>query len=372
MSGPLGVYIHFPFCASKCPYCHFASVPYRDDLSAIWTEGIRREIRLRGPGRPVVDTLYIGGGTPSLLRPAGLGGLQSALGDSFDLRLDEFTLEANPGPAGERDLAGWRECGVNRLSVGVQSFDDRILKLLDRRYTARQARIFLDQARKAGFSNISVDLMIGVPTETKDSLEDSLRMTLDFGPEHVSVYILENIEGLPFASVVRDHPPDEDAAADAYDLARGRLEAAGLRRYEISNFARPGKECLHNLKYWRYEPFLGFGPSAASHLPHERWTNKSGIGEWASSLAAGTDPRDEIKLLTPRESLREALIFGLRLARGVSLEDLQQRFGFDAAAIYCQEITELKAEGFLILEADILRIAQDKFLISNRVFSKLV
>jgi oxygen-independent coproporphyrinogen-3 oxidase len=372
MAGPLGLYIHFPFCASKCPYCHFASVPYRDDLFALWTEGMVREARLRGPGGSVVETLYIGGGTPSLLSPADFGGLQFTLGESFDLGLEEFTLEANPGPAGERDFAGWRECGVSRLSVGVQSFDDRILRLLGRGYTPRQARVFLDEARKAGFANISVDLMIGVPTETRDSLDDSLRRTLDFGPEHVSVYILENIEGLPFASVVRDHPPDDDAVADAYDLARGRLEAAGLRRYEISNFARPGKECLHNLKYWRYEPFLGLGPSAASHLPGERWTNKSGIGEWASALAAGTDPRDEIKLLTPRESLREALIFGLRLAGGVSLKDLKRRFGFDVLEIYGREIEELRAEGLLILESSTLRIVQDKFLISNRVFSRLV
>ncbi len=372
MTENTGVYIHFPFCRSKCPYCHFSSVPFRADLFARWTEGIKREIAATPAIAGVVDTLYIGGGTPSLMNPGDLRRLLSILGGHLELRLEEFTIEANPGRAAAADLEGWRDAGADRLSVGIQSFNDGMLGILGRGYSSKGAAAYLRTARKAGFKNISLDLMVGVPTKTVYNLEDTLKSALDFGPDHVSLYILENIEGLPFEAFVRDHPLDEDAAAEAYDRIREGLEAAGLKRYEISNFALPGKECRHNLKYWRYEPFLGFGPSASSHMGGRRWTNTTRIEDWASALEDGADPREEDKALTPMDRLREAVVFGLRLVRGVSVEDLKRRFGFDVLDTYRKEIADLRAEGLLILEGDTLRIADDTFLISNGVFAKFV
>lgn len=372
MTENTGVYIHFPFCRSKCPYCHFSSVPFRADLFALWMEGIEREIAATPAIAGVVDTLYIGGGTPSLMNPGDLRRLRSLLGGHLRLRLEEFTIEANPARADATDFEGWRDAGVDRLSVGIQSFSDGMLGTLGRGYSSTDAAAYLRAARKAGFTNIALDLMIGIPTETGEDLEDTLKSALDFGPDHVSLYILENIEGLPFEAFVRDHPPDDDRTAEAYDRMREGLEAAGLKRYEISNFALPGKECRHNLKYWRYEPFLGFGPSASSHMGGRRWTNKTRIEDWASALEAGADPRDEDKALTPMDRLREAVVFGLRLVRGVGVEDLKRRFGFDVLDIYRKEISGLRAEGMLILEGDTLRIADDTFLISNGVFTKFV
>ena len=367
-----GLYIHFPFCRAKCSYCHFYSIPYERPLFERWRESLEKEAS-RSAGNDIrVDTLYIGGGTPSLLGPEEIFRTVEIPRSVFRLDLAEFTLEANPDVRDEAFLRGWKDAGVSRLSVGVQSFDDRILRILGRGYTARQAEEFLELARKAGFRTISLDLMIGVPTEKRASLRKSLRRVRELGPDHVSLYLLENLEGLPFESLVRDRPTDEDAAAEAYELMRDGLEEAGLRRYEISNFAREGWECLHNLKYWHYEPFLGLGPSACSHIGAGRWCNKPDLEAWASALAGGGDYREEVRPLPPEESVREALIFGLRLVRGVSIGVFKDRFGVDIMERYGREVRDLVEEGLILVEGDVLRIPGDKFLISNRVFNRFV
>lgn len=368
----IGLYIHFPFCRAKCPYCHFASVPYREDLREAWFQGLEKEVARHAPAGYRADTLYLGGGTPSLLGPRDLARMLEVLRAGLSLELDEFTLEANPDPRDVASLGGWRDAGVTRLSIGVQSFDDRVLEILGRPYSAGEARDFVRSARRAGFPVVGIDLMIGVPTETPDSLKRTMSAVAGLGPDHVSLYILENIEGLPFESFARAFPLEDDDAADAYDLMREGLEKGGLRRYEISNFAREGAECLHNLKYWRYEPFLGLGPSACSHIGPVRWCNKPAIEDWETGLVTGGDPRGEVLELTPEASLREALISGLRLDGGVRARDLAKRFGIDVRKMFRKEIAELREEGLLIVEDGTLRIPEDKFLISNAVFSRFV
>ncbi len=371
-SEAIGLYVHFPFCRAKCPYCHFASVPYREDLRELWFQGLEKEVARHAPPGCRADTLYLGGGTPSLLGPRDLARMLEVLRAGLSLELEEFTLEANPDPRDVPSLEGWREAGVTRLSIGVQSFDDRVLRILGRPYSAGEAGNFVRSARRAGFPVVGIDLMIGVPTETPDSLGRTMSAAAGLGPDHVSLYILENIEGLPFESFARAHPLEDDEAADAYDLMREGLETAGLRRYEISNFAGDGAECLHNLKYWRYEPFLGLGPSACSHIGAVRWCNKPAIMDWATGLGPGGDPRGEVLDLTPEASLREALISGLRLATGVRTRDLAKRFGIDIRKMFRKEIAELRKEGLLVVEDGTLRIPEDKFLISNAVFSRFV
>lgn len=371
-SEAIGLYVHFPFCRAKCPYCHFASVPCREDLRELWFQGLEKEVARHAPAGFRADTLYLGGGTPSLLGPRDLARMLEVLRAGLSLELEEFTLEANPDPRDVPSLEGWREAGVTRLSIGVQSFDDRVLRILGRPYSAGEAGSFVRSARRAGFPVVGIDLMIGVPTETPDSLGRTMSVAAGLGPDHVSLYILENIEGLPFESFARAHPLDDDEAADAYDLMREGLETAGLRRYEISNFAGDGAECLHNLKYWRYEPFIGLGPSACSHIGAVRWCNKPAIMDWATGLGPGGDPRGEVLDLTPEASLREALISGLRLASGVRMRDLAKRFGIDIRKMFRKEIGELRKEGLLVVEDGTLRIPEDKFLISNAVFSRFV
>jgi oxygen-independent coproporphyrinogen-3 oxidase len=290
----------------------------------------------------------------------------------FPAEIAEFTLEANPAPERSRFLRGWRGAGVNRLSIGVQSFDDEVLRTLGRPYSAGEALRFCLAARDAGFDALAVDLMTGIPGETAESADRTVRTLLELEPDHVSVYFLENVEGLPFEEVLAGRPVDEDASVETFQRIRESLAAAGLRQYEISNFARPGKECRHNLKYWRYEPFLGLGPSACSHIGGRRWCNLRSLADWARALERGEAPRDEVVELGPAQAVREALAFGLRLVEGVDTASLSKRFGVDVTAPFRREIDELAAEGLIVRTADRLRIPAEKLLVSNAILSRLI
>jgi oxygen-independent coproporphyrinogen-3 oxidase len=367
-----GLYIHFPFCAAKCPYCHFASQPWTPPDFLTWRECLEREAALSPEHGLVFDTIYLGGGTPSLLEPGDIAWLLDLARSRFSLKVDEFTLEANPAADGAGRARGWREAGVTRLSVGVQSFDEAVLRTLGRNYTAEEALRFCRAGRMAGFEALSIDLMIGIPGETPAAVASSLDTALALEPDHVSLYILENVEGLPFAEVLTRHPVDEDAVVDAYGRVRDALEAAGLRQYEISNFARPGKECRHNLKYWRYEPFLGLGPSAGSHLAGRRWSNTSSLETWSAALKRGDSAREDVVELDSTAAAREALIFGLRLVEGVDVAALGARYGVDLRRRFGPEIDELLAEGMLALFGGRLMIPPGKLLVSNWILNKFV
>jgi oxygen-independent coproporphyrinogen-3 oxidase len=270
----------------------------------------------------------------------------------------------------EQRLAAWVEAGVTRLSVGVQSFDDDVLDILGRESSEAQAAEFVRIARRAGFASVGLDLMVGVPGETRCGLIKTLAGVRRAAPDHVSLYILENVEGLPFEAVLRANPVEDDTAAEAFEFMAAGLEAEGLRRYEISNFARPGRESLHNLKYWRYEPFLGLGPSAGSHIGNERWMNAPGLDDWAAALEEGRDPRAEIVSLGPDDLVKEALVAGLRLVRGIDALEFKKRFGTDLFSRYKNEIAELVRDGLLVREEDGLRIPEGRLLVSNAILSR--
>ena len=214
--------------------------------------------------------------------------------------------------------------------------------------------------------------MIGVPGETAEAVGRTLETLLGLEPDHVSLYFLENVEGLPFARVLAHRPVDEDAAVENYERMKAGLESAGIRQYEISNFARPGKECRHNLKYWRYEPYVGLGPSACSHIGLSRWCNRDSLESWAEALDRGGPARKEVVELTPALAAREALIFGLRLVRGVDVADLEERTGVNVCALYAREIDELASEGLLIQAGARLWIPADKLLVSNAILSRFI
>jgi oxygen-independent coproporphyrinogen-3 oxidase len=380
-SGRAGLYLHFPFCRRKCAYCHFFSLPLSRSGLNSWFEGIASEAKLfadraaqsLSAERMVFETLYLGGGTPSLMSPEELRRLIDILSGRLPFKTTEFTLEANPAEETGADvLRSWRRAGVTRLSVGVQSFDDGVLRTLGRNSTGARSEDFLRRAREAEFFSLGLDLMIGVPGETADSLDRTIDAVRRIEPDHVSLYLLENVEGLPFEDILRANPVDDDAAVDAFERAAVALASLGLRRYEISNFARPGHECLHNLKYWRYEPFLGLGPSAASHLGNARWTNVASVDGWSAKLAAGDDPREEIVLLDRETEAKEALASGLRLGEGIDRADFAARFGFDPADRFRQEIASLENAGLLVLSGGRLFIPEVKLLVSNAVLSRLI
>jgi putative oxygen-independent coproporphyrinogen III oxidase len=319
-----GLYVHVPFCQSKCPYCDFYSIT---DASVVpvYLAALDLEASLYPDPFPVFDSLYLGGGTPSLLTGAQLSDLMEILHRHFTFAPDpEFTLEANPDDVTADKLRSWRDLGVNRLSLGVQSLNDRELHFLGRRHTARQAWRALELARAAGFDNLGVDLIYGLPGQPQETWSSTLKQVLQFAPEHLSCYQLTLAADTPLgrrAARGEVTPVGEEAERAFFLLTSRFLVDQGYLHYEVSNFAREEQYCCrHNRKYWRHEPYLGLGPGAHSFDGSRRWWNFSSVEQYSSSLAAGLAPVAGAETLTPAQRRLEALYLGFRTREGVSLD----------------------------------------------------
>jgi putative oxygen-independent coproporphyrinogen III oxidase len=320
---PAGLYIHVPFCRGKCPYCDFAS---GTDLALIadWLRALKGEMGFYRDYAPRFDTLYIGGGTPSLLSANELADLLAGLQEQFTFAPGtEITLEANPDDLNPQVLKGYRELGINRLSVGVQSFNDRELAFLGRRHDASQARKALDWAREAGFANLGVDLMYGLPGQTVDRWTRNLETALGFGPEHLSCYQLTIEAATPMGrrqAKGQFQSLPEEMEREFFLFTSRFLEGQGYLHYEISNFARGEKfRSRHNCKYWNHTPYLGLGPAAHSYKDGRRWWNHRSLKDYCQSLSAGEAPVAGAEVLTPEQARLEALYLGLRTREGVRL-----------------------------------------------------
>lgn len=385
----LGVYVHVPFCARKCLYCDFTAHVYRPDLAAGFAGDVLREAVLLAD-RPALrgrrgGTLYFGGGTPTVLPAAELAsaaaGLRRILGIGDGA---EATVEANPETLDADKLSRLRAAGFNRLSLGVQSWDDACLTGLGRRHTAAEAERAFRLARAAGFTNVGIDLMYGIPGQTAAAWRETLARTVALGPEHVSAYSLQIEEGTPFGRWAREGRlsapdpggagalPADDAAAEMYARAREVLGAAGYEHYEISNFAKPGFRSRHNQVYWRNGEYLGLGPGASSHLDGRRWTNVRRLDRWRAALAAGALPAAEEERLSREREMSDTVLLGLRLLEGVSLGDFRRRFGVELQAVYGPEVDELIGLGLLVLDGDRLRLAPAALPVANRVFLRFL
>src|SRR5215471_17377229 len=313
----VGLYLHIPFCSAICNYCNFNRGLFDADLKARYVAALVREIQARGERGVGADTIYFGGGTPSLLEPSEVERLIAACADAFALAGDrEVTLEANPETVSEERLRCFRAAGVNRVSFGVQSFRDEELRRLSRLHGAARAREALREARAAGFDNVSLDLMMWLPQQTVGEWLESVDETIALGPEHVSLYLLEVYPNAPLRDdMARAHwsqAPDDDAAT-MYVAAMERLEAAGYEQYEISNVARPGRQSRHNLKYWTDGEWLGFGCGAHGTVDGVRTKNVSGIDEYVERIASGQSVISEVRRMDTAERLGDALFMGLRL-----------------------------------------------------------
>lgn len=322
-----GLYVHVPFCRSKCVYCDFYSIT---DLSLTpdWLAALEKEAGLYRDKFMVFDTLYLGGGTPSLLEPAHLEVLLAALRRHFVLAPDaEVTLEANPDDLTPEKIPTYQNLGVNRLSVGVQSFHDRDLAFLGRRHTARQATQALEWVRAAGGGNLSLDLMYALPRQVERDWLETLNMALAFQPEHLSCYQLTVEAGTPLAAFKAQgkfQPADEEMEKTLFLLTSRFLEDKGYLHYEVSNFAQgESRYCRHNLKYWRHAPYLGLGPGAHSFREGERWWNHSSLELYFQALKAPLPPVAGRETLSPEQVRLETLYLGFRTRRGVALEDLR-------------------------------------------------
>ncbi|MEW6758269.1 MAG: radical SAM family heme chaperone HemW [Acidobacteriota bacterium] len=372
----LGVYVHVPYCASLCGYCDFYRMASPDGVPLEYDVQVLQEARLHVLETGTrADTVYFGGGTPSLLPVGRLGHLLAGLREWFAVAEEaETTLEANPETVTEASLEGWRRAGVNRLSLGVQSFQPAVLSLLQRRATAGQALEAVNAAGRAGFARLSVDLMAGVPGQSMRNLEDDLRRTSDLPVDHLSVYALDLHPGTPLAlRAARGEVllPDDDQCARMWERVHAVLTGAGWDHYEISNFARRGGVCRHNLKYWRGGDYVGLGPSSWSRIRGRLLGNPRDGKAWAEALRAGLPPWETEEILTPERLLEDRIIFGLRLAEGVPLAEVRSLFA-GAEASLARLLERLAGLGLAETIGERLRLTPSGFLVSNAVLAELL
>ena len=375
-----GIYIHVPFCRSRCSYCDFATGAYEGALAERYVRALAREIEAfaRVEGRPEVDTVYFGGGTPSLLTPAQVSRVLEAVRRRFDVDARaEVTLEMNPGTVTPEGLRALRDAGVNRASFGAQTFDDRELRRLGRTHTADDTRRTLEALRAAGFDNISFDLIAGLPRQTLAAWSRNLEEALRLRPEHLSLYLLEVHEGTPLAGQIREgryDAPDPDLAAEMYRLMVERTRAEGYEQYEISNFSLAGRESRHNVKYWTGAPYFGFGCSAHSFDGRRaRWSNERDAAAYVKLVGEEGSAVVTLDELDERGASAEALFLGLRLlGRGVDLAEHRARFRRDVRADYAEDLARFGEAGLVELDGDVLRLTPEGALLSNEVFSAFV
>jgi oxygen-independent coproporphyrinogen-3 oxidase len=399
-----GIYIHIPFCRSHCSYCDFATGMYEGELAERYVSSVITEItkwnEVETPS--TADTIYFGGGTPSLLTPLQIERILKAVHDRFDvLNSAEITIEINPAsvgaqPAGihRRDaehaevaqrnnetelplqkLRDFRGLGINRASFGAQTFDDRELKQLGRTHTSADIPSTFQQLRDTGFENINFDLIAGLPGQTLVGWNRNLDEALKLRPEHLSLYLLDVHEGTPLADQIRSgmRPgPDDDLAGEMYGTMIDQVSAAGYEHYEISNFCLPGFQSRHNTKYWNGAPYYGFGCSAHSYDgARRRWANQRDVAKYVELIEAEQSTVVERTDLKEEDARSESIFLGLRLMRGLDLEDYRLRFGADLLDEYDVELARLSAAGLIEIDHELLRLTTRGALLSNEVFAAL-
>jgi len=395
----LGIYIQVPFCQTKCTYCNFRTGAVSPGRFRPYGDAVGREIKncrelLQSAGVQLlrrfnweslgyesafpglVDTVYIGGGTPSLLEPELLTSMLQALGQTFSCSFEEVTLEADPETIEREKADRWLASGIDRVSFGTQSFVDEELKAAGRMH--RRADIYraVPILREAGVRNISFDLIAGLPKQTVTTWRQSLDELVNLSPEHVSIYMMEIDEGSRLGLEVlqggarysaRDVPAEEQMA-EFYETGQGILKDAGYMQYEISNWAKPGYESLHNLKYWRREPYLGFGAGAHSFSGTQRWANRHDAAAYVAAISAGQSALESMEVVTRAQALEEEIFLGLRQLRGINLERIQRDYGVDLQ----EKAGRLASSGMIERDGEKIRLAPGKLSISNEVIVELL
>ncbi len=380
----LELYVHIPFCVRKCAYCDFLSAPADEALRQEYVEALIREIT--GYKKIVQDcdvpTVFIGGGTPSILSPGQIRGIFSALYDSFRIKPEaEITLEANPGTVTEGKLLAWKEAGVNRISIGLQSAKDEELRMLGRIHDYQQ---FLDTwtlIRKAGMKNVNIDLISAIPGQTPESWRETLRKTAELEPEHLSVYSLIIEEGTPFygkygQTAAKDAPypplPDEETERLIYEETGEILREYGYTRYEISNYARPGYECRHNIGYWQRKEYLGIGLGASSLIGGTRFRHIFDLQEYLAEDGDIQKICEETERLTVQDEMEEFMFLGLRMMCGVKKSEFFRLFGSRIEEIYGKQLKKLEENALLKIKGDRIWLTGRGIDISNYVFEQFL
>jgi oxygen-independent coproporphyrinogen-3 oxidase len=372
---PLGIYVHIAYCSSICNYCNFNRGLYDEALKRRYVAALRQEIAGAPPGL-CADTIFFGGGTPSLLQPDEIGAIIHSVRDRFDLAADaEITLETNPETIDREKLERFRDAGVNRISFGVQSFQDAELKRLGRIHSAERARAAVREARAAGFDNVSLDLMMWLPGQSVEGWLANVDALVEAGPDHASLYLLELYPNAPLKEEMAragwSLAPDDDAA-EMYLQAMERLDRAGLVQYEISNVARPGMASRHNLKYWTDGEWLAFGCGAHSTRGGIRWKNVSATEDYVARVTAGRDLVTERREMSASERLEDALFTGLRLTEGLDIVIVGQRYGMNVWDLFGSALEPFLHEPWLIREGPRLRLTRAGMLMANEIMAVFV
>jgi oxygen-independent coproporphyrinogen III oxidase len=386
----LGIYVQVPFCQTKCTYCNFhtgvvSSSRFAPYVSAVCREisghkdlyraaGIELSVAAAENARP--DTVYIGGGTPSLLDPAHLQTILDTIRATLSGDLREVTLEADPETIDAKRAEAWVRAGINRVSFGVQSFSDRELVASGRMHRCADIYRAVPILREAGIANIGFDLIAGLPLQTRESWHDSLERLTELAPEHVSVYILEVDEKSRLGNELlkggqrysAGAVPSDDEMAEFYELAQASFAAAGYHHYEISNWAKPGFESRHNLKYWRREPYLGFGAGAHSFSGPQRWANAHDAASYVQAVESGSLPVEQLERLTVEAALEEELFLGLRQLDGIDVSRIEK----DYAVTLASRFDPLASSGLLEWDGPVVRLAPARLSVSNEVFVELM
>ncbi len=377
MNNMLSLYIHIPYCVRKCPYCGFYSTPYTPDGADDFVNALDREAagHQAAFSNRRIHTVYVGGGTPTALSIEQIGRVLDIARGRFEISEDaEITVEANPSTVTKAMLDVLLDRGANRLSIGVQSFSDEVLQILGRLHTSAQADQAFRMARSAGFHNIGMDLIYGIPGQTMDQWKDTLKKSIQCMPEHVSFYSLSLDVGSLFHEMSKTGDfeyPDDDRAAGMYEQAVATLSRAGFRRYEISNLSLPGFECRHNKNYWARGEYLGLGPGAWSFISHQRYRNIADAAEYAKRLAEGISPIVESDRTGLEEASRETILLSLRTADGLDLQRYQREYGPVFLKKLEENMAPLLAAGLLIVKKGRAILTKRGILLSNEAFVRL-
>ncbi|HEX6719351.1 MAG TPA: radical SAM family heme chaperone HemW [Pyrinomonadaceae bacterium] len=369
-----GLYVHIPFCSSRCSYCDFATGIYQSELAERYVCALVEEIKSSRYCDETVDTIYFGGGTPSLLGPSQLVRILASLHANFRIAAEsEITLEINPGSATPEKLRAFRSLGVNRASFGAQTFHDAELAKLGRSHnTADSLRTFAD-LRNAGFENVSFDLIAGLPGQTLDGWQSNIKQALELRPEHLSFYLLEVHSGTPLAEHIRrgiQPAPDDDLAVVMYGWMLEQASQGGYVHYEISNLCRLGFHSRHNVKYWTGDAYYGFGCSAHSYDGQtRRWSNQRDVLKYVQLIESGASPIIEEQQLSPADVRAEALFLGMRMMHGVDMRHYRDSFGVDLRDEHGDELDRFQKAGLVEFDGDLIRLTRTGALLSNEVFA---
>ena len=372
-NSPMEIYIHIPFCIRKCDYCDFLSGPSGPEEQADYVQALLREIQAveEGEGRSV-SSIFLGGGTPSVLDERLLGDILREIRNRFKMEEDaEITIEVNPGTANIGKLQAYREMGINRLSIGLQSPEDRELKILGRIHNYGQFLETYQEARTVGFDNINIDLMSAIPDQTYEGWVKNLRTVAELEPEHISAYSLIVEEGTPFAAR-KLNLPDEDTEYNMYEATAQILKEYGFEQYEISNYARKGRECRHNVGYWTRQDYLGFGLGASSLYGKERFANTTDMKKYLENSKNPEKIREKDPSLTREDEMAEFMFLGLRMTKGISKADFQRCFGCTIESVYGEVLEKYESMELLLEKDGRIFLSREGIHVSNSIMAEFL